>query len=140
MLFTFQKRSYLGSLKSTLCAICSLSQPCNCTAWLQPLDITFNGPFKRILRDLAGGWLVEHVLEQLRQVNHLTKVKLNVRLTHLRPHFCRWGAKAHRIMGEKVGIIMRGWDESGMGLAFKLFSQGKDSAEFKQAQILADAN
>ena len=35
--------------------------PANCTAWLQPLDISFNGPFKRVLRQLAGTWLAEHM-------------------------------------------------------------------------------
>ena len=42
--------------------------PAACTNWLQPLDISFNGLFKMLLRNYAGTWLVEMVMQQLKQV------------------------------------------------------------------------
>ena len=35
--------------------------PATLTAWLQPLDTSFNGPFKIFLRNVSGMWLANHI-------------------------------------------------------------------------------
>ena len=110
----------------------------NCTAWLQPLDISFNGPFKRMLREEAGTWLAQHMQEQLAKCSDPSKVELNISLTYLRPLMVKWLAKAHERMSKEHATIKRGWDLSGMGEAFHI-SQGdspRESPEFKEAEAL----
>ena len=107
--------------------------PANCTAWLQPLDISFNSLFKRMLRQLAGEWLANYMRQQLLQVTDPTKVKLNISLTALKPHFTSWVAEALAEVNKQTATIMRGWEESGMGEAMRLAQQGKESEEFQVA-------
>lgn len=108
--------------------------PAACTNWLQPLDISFNGVFKNILRTAAGTWLAEHVTEQLLQVSDPTEVKLNLRLSALKKPFCQWVASALKQMNERPSMIKRGWDKSGMGKAMALaVSKGADCDEYKIA-------
>ena len=109
----------------------------NCTAWLQPLDISFNGPFKGHLRQAAGEWLAKHMQQQLKIVSNPTEVELNVKLSHLRPHFCRWVASALRSIGNMHSTISRGWRESGMEKAMELAEGFKqDTAEYIEANEL----
>ena len=79
--------------------------------------------------------------EQLRlSQRDATKVKLDVRLTTLKPHFCDWVAAALEQMAAKRDVIRRGWDESKMGRAFELISMGfshaRGSAEYQKAAAL----
>ena len=108
--------------------------PANCTAWLQPLDIGCNGPFKRVLRQLAGEWLAEHMRQQLLICKDPTKVRLNVTLKALRPHFTRWVAKALAAVSEMKSAMMRGWEESQMAEGMRLAAKGRESEEFKMAE------
>ena len=108
--------------------------PANCTAWLQPLDISFNGPFKRMLRQLAGEWLAEHMRQQLLICKDPTKVRLNVTLKALRPHFTRWVAKALAAVSEMKCAMMRGWEESQMAEGMRLAAKGRVTEEFKMAE------
>jgi hypothetical protein len=92
-----------------------------CTGWLQPLDLTFNWMFKKLLKNAAGAWLSSQMLDQMALCNmDPTKVKLNVSLTHLRPHFCYWVRDALEMMASKQNLIYRGWTDSGMGQALEL--------------------
>ena len=52
-----------------------------CTAWLQPLDISFNGVFKSILRQEASLWLCQYMQDQL-QLNGGDPSNLG----HIGPH------------------------------------------------------
>lgn len=91
-----------------------------CTGWLQPLGLVFNLVFKRLLKQLAGMWLASEMQEQLATTRDPTNVKLNIKLSYLKPHFCAWNAEALRQMATKRSLMLRGWDESGMGRALLL--------------------
>ena len=110
----------------------------NCTACLQPLDISFNGPFKRMLQEEAASWLAQHMQEQLEKCSGPSKVQLNLSMTFLCPLLVKWLAKAHERMSKETAIIKQGWDLSGMGEAFDI-SQGDsphESPEFQEALAL----
>ena len=108
-----------------------------CTAWLQPLDISFNGPFKRILRNECAMWLASEMQEQIKVVGDPTKVQLNVKMSYLKPRFVNWVANALKKMGMEKETIMRGWNESGMGAAMDLSHDGTEfnteSPEYAEA-------
>lgn len=92
------------------------------------------------MKHMAGSWLAQHTLEQLQQVSDPTKLKLDVRLSFLKPHFTRWLAEAHSQMAANPGLIESGWMQSGMGEAFKLAKGfSKDTAMYKEAKKLNDA-
>ena len=128
---------FLSWCKANYPTLFLLFIPANCTAWLQPLDISFNCLFKRILRQLAGEWLANYMRQQLLQVSDPTQVKLNITLSNLRPHFARWVALALKQINSHTGTIKRGWDESEMGEAIRLaVTHGKDCEEFRTAAIM----
>ena len=125
---------FIGWCKTTYPYLILMYIPAACTNWLQPLDISFNGVFKSILRNAAGTWLAEHVTEQLKQVEDPTEVKLDLRLSALKKPFCAWVATALEEMNERPAVIKRGWDESGMGKAMELAAtKGDDCDEFRIA-------
>ena len=125
---------FIGWCKDKYPHLVLLFIPANCTAWIQPLDISFNGPFKHILRNQAGQWLANHVSQQLRQVDCPSKVKLDLRLNALKRPFTQWVAQALEQMQTRKEVVKRGWDESGMGKAMDLAeSKGKDCEEYKIA-------
>ena len=115
--------------------------PAACTNWLQPLDISFNGTFKFLLRNYAGTWLAEMVTEQLRQANNdPSQVKLDVRLSVLKKPFAQWNAAVLEEMDKRTAVIKRGWDESGMGGGMDLVeSKGADCEEFRVAERMEAA-
>ena len=111
--------------------------PATHTAYLQPLDISFNYVFKAILRGIAAKWLGNYVADELRKNGRdPTKVKLDIRLTTIKPRFCEWVAAALEEMAGKKELIMRGWKESRMGEAFGLVDMLEESAEYQKAQEL----
>ena len=114
-----------------------------CTAWLQPLDISFNGVFKSILRQQASLRLCQYMQDQL-QLNggDPSKVTLDLTLTFLKPLFCHWLSNAHSLMAERHSVIKRGWDESGMGRAMELADEengfDRTTPEFLEALALQE--
>ena len=74
---------FIGWCKTTYPYLMLMYIPAACTCWLQPLDISFNGVVKSILRNLAGTWLAEHCAQQLAQLQDPTQVKLDLRLSAL---------------------------------------------------------
>jgi len=112
--------------------------PANFTGWLQPLDISFNGFFKHLLRMLAGAWLAQYVMEQMEQEPDPTKVSVNVKLGFLNPFFTRWLAAAFKEISQRSAVIKRGWDESGMGAALDAVKHCKTDDDFTTLEENAD--
>ena len=118
--------------------------PAGCTGWLQPLDLTFNLAFKRLLKQAAGMWLASTMQEQISQVRDPSLVKLNLELNYLKPFFCGWLASSLAKMASNKDVILRGWNESGMGLALSLAQDAngtfnRTSPEFVEAARLQAA-
>ena len=111
----------------------------NCTEWLQPLDLSWNGPFKSILRTEAGTWLAKYVAEQLRICKDPAKVQLNVKKSYLQKFFTSWVSRAVEKMAAREDVVQRGWDLSGMWKALRLAKQGKGSEEFETAAAMNQA-
>jgi len=115
-----------------------------CTGWLQPLDLIFNLLFKQELKQAAGMWLSSEMQEQIATADDPTSVKLNIKLTYLKPHFCAWINQALRERSSEEHqqiIVKRGWDESGMGMAFKFATDEtgqftKNTVEYREAAVL----
>lgn len=129
-------QEFLQWAKSEFPLLILLFIPATLTAWLQPLDISFNGPFKLFLRNVSGMWLAGHIEQQLREVEDPRDVKLDVRLRSLRPLLTEFLSRAMAHMADKQQLIMRGWNDSGMGKAFVMYKEGESSAEFQKAKQL----
>ena len=57
-------------------------------------------------------------------------------MTALRPLLTEFLSKAMSHMADKQELIMRGWNDSGMGKALALYKEGESSAEFQKAKKL----
>ena len=127
---------FLTWAKRTYPNLILLFIPATFTAWLQPLDISFDWVFKAFLCCAAARWLSSYVAEKLRLDQDPTKVRLDVCLTTIRPLPCDWAAEALREMSKHQDVINRGWKESRMGDAFGLIHEGRERAEFLKAKEL----
>ena len=108
--------------------------PANFTGWLQPLDVWWNGPFKRIMKTLAAIWLSQKMSEQI-QIGASkpgwkpSMCELNITLTALKAPFCGWLVEAFKQMVASIGL--KGWEMCGL---LKAFGKTKDDSDFKKAE------
>ena len=115
--------------------------PATYTAWLQPLDISFNYIFKTILKTKAATWLAQYVAAQItvaRDSGKPVDIHLDTKLTSIRSNFCDWLADAFEQMSKRIAVISRGWNESRLGEAFVKCDEGRQGADFLKAQALED--
>ena len=108
--------------------------PANFTGWLQPLDVWWNGPFKRIMKTLAAIWLSQKMSEQIRMGSTNADWKpsmceLNITLTALKAPFCSWLIDAFKQMAASIGL--KGWEMCGL---LRAFGKTKDDPDFKRAE------
>ena len=108
--------------------------PANFTGWLQPLDVWWNGPFKRIMKTLAAIWLSQKMAEQIQIGSTKTDwkpsmCKLNITLTALKAPFCSWLIDAFKQMAASIGL--KGWEMCGL---LRAFGKTRDDPDFKRAE------
>ena len=92
--------------------------PATYTDQLQPLDVSFNGPFKSVLRRAMQAWLSNIVASKF--VNGAAPSALNLKeefkLTNLKAPFCAAMDEALRYFTTEKGekAILRGFKEAGI--------------------------
>jgi hypothetical protein len=93
--------------------------PPSCTPVLQPLDIGFNGWFKRFLSKLAMLWFSNWVADQIRSGAAACSIRLDKTKAFLAPVFCDWVSDAvieARKTEVSQAMILKTWGDDGAGL------------------------
>ena len=94
--------------------ILSVIVPSNCTDLLQPLDFSVNKPLKDHLRRSFQSWYSEQVSKQLEEGKEPEDVKVDTRLTIMKPLGAKWLTSAYDYLRSESGIVRGGFIEAGI--------------------------
>jgi hypothetical protein len=82
--------------------------PSNCTSVLQPMDVSFNAPFKKLVKKFAVNWLTNSVADAVSRGTHPADVHVRTTKTVLVRPFCAWVNSALEQMAGEQAILDRG--------------------------------
>ena len=88
--------------------------PSNCTDLLQPLDLSVNKPLKDHLRSSFQHWYSEQISKQLREGKEQEDVKVDTRLSVMKPLGAKWITSAYDYLRSQSGIVHGGFVEAGI--------------------------
>jgi hypothetical protein len=90
--------------------------PANFTGFLQPLDISFNGPAKTLLHKAMMKWLADAVGAQIRAGKMASEVVIDLKLTALKePFTSALAAVMEGFESEKYkDIVKKGFEKAGL--------------------------
>jgi hypothetical protein len=120
--WTNRDSGMIASLKVKYPTLIILYIPANCTGRLQPLDVDFNMPFKRYLKDLACKWLAAFVTGQLAAGVAPDEVKVDVKKSALVEPYCSWIQRAHTWAARDKAMLKRSWTKTGITIAWEFDS------------------
>ena len=83
--------------------------PAGCTGELQPLDISVNQVYKV---ELKRHWYAGEIEKGLREGKEVEDVKVDFRLSAIKPIRAKWLMDVHAIMNEKSDLILDGFRKS----------------------------
>ena len=107
-----RSQSVLDSLKTH--HIKYVFVPAGCTGELQPLDLTFNEPFKREMKECFTRWYASLVKKQLDQGKDVSEVKPDLRTSTVKPIHARWLMEVHSKLSKNNDIIVSGFEKAGI--------------------------
>ena len=88
--------------------------PAGCTGELQPLDVTFNDPFKREMKELFTKWYAAIVKKELDQGKDVSTIKPDIRTSTVKPVHARWLIEVHSKLGKNRDVIVSGFEKAGI--------------------------
>ena len=88
--------------------------PASCTGELQPLDISTNETFKTLMKDSFTRWYAQEVHEALDSGKSVHEVKIDLRLSMIKPLHANWLITAHSILKHKTAVLTRGFEQAGI--------------------------
>ena len=90
--------------------------PANFTGFLQPLDISFNGPAKYLLRKAMMKWLADAVAAQIRDGKAPSEVVIDLKLTALKAPFTAALAFVMKAFEDEkhVKMVKKGFEKAGL--------------------------
>ncbi|ELT92395.1 hypothetical protein CAPTEDRAFT_190870 [Capitella teleta] len=91
--------------------------PPNCTGELQPLDLSGNADFKSVLKAQFVEWYADKVASSLTAGQDPSQLKVNLRLSTLKPVHAKWVMTAWESLYEKPDAILNGWKKAGIASA-----------------------
>ena len=94
--------------------ILSVVVPSNCKDLLQPLDFFFNKPLKDHLRNSFQTWYSEQVPIQLQEGKEPEDVKVDTRLSVMKPLSAKWITAAYDHLRSDSGFVHSGFVEAGI--------------------------
>ena len=83
--------------------------PNNWTSYFQPLDISVNKPCKDFMRNEAQTWYSEKIKEQLDAGKQSHEVKVEVKISLIKPLHAKWVTKFYDYIRSKPEIVRKGW-------------------------------
>ena len=111
-------KEILEKLKAKYPNLIVLFVPASCTSQLQPLDVYFNQPWKGMVTKLACEYLSDFIAKQLRSGVAPSDVTVPSKKSELVEPFCEWVASATEWIRPQKEVLLRGWKESGISIAF----------------------
>ena len=94
--------------------VLSVIVPSNCTDLLQPLDLSVNKPLKDPLRRSFQSWYSEQVSKQLEEGKEPEDIKVDTRLSIMKPLSAKWITSAYDYFRSDSGIVRGGFVEAGI--------------------------
>ena len=94
--------------------VLSVIVPSNCTDLLQPLDLSVNKPLKDPLRRSFQSWYSEQVSKQLEEGKEPEDVKVDTRLSIMKPLSAKWITSAYDNFRSDSRIVRGGFVEAGI--------------------------
>ncbi|ELT89410.1 hypothetical protein CAPTEDRAFT_208943 [Capitella teleta] len=91
--------------------------PPNCTGELQLLDLSGNADFKSVLKAQFVEWYADKVANSLAAGEDLSQLKVDLRLSTLKPVHAKWVITAWKSLNEKLDAILNGWKKVGIASA-----------------------
>ena len=88
--------------------------PNNLTNEFQPLDLTVNRTCKSYLRTQTQEWLSTQVQAQMQNGIKPENVKVDMRISVLKPLHAKWITSFYDKMQSRSDIIINGWKRSGI--------------------------
>ena len=82
--------------------------PAGCTGELQPLDLTFNEPFKREMKECFTRWYASLIKKDLDQGKGVGEVKPDLRTSTVKPIHARWLMEVHSKLSKNSDLIISG--------------------------------
>ncbi|KAK6167121.1 hypothetical protein SNE40_021220 [Patella caerulea] len=81
--------------------------PAGCTGELQPMDLSVNGDFKKIMKDQFTEWYADQIAKDN------TKT-VELKLSTMKPLHARWTIQAFDKIKEIKDTVLLGWKKSGL--------------------------
>ena len=105
--------------------------PNNITQLFQPLDLTVNKHCKSYLKRLFSEWYAQQIENQLSLGKKVEEIKLEFRLTTLKPLHAKWLVEYYNEITSENGssVIINSWKAAGIYDAIKAGSSGLQSID-----------
>ena len=94
--------------------ILSVIVPSNCTDLLQPLDLSVNKTLKDHLRRSFQSWYSDQVSKQLQEGIEPEDIKVDTKLSIMKPLGTRWITSAYDYLRSESGIVHGGFLKAGI--------------------------
>ena len=94
--------------------ILSVIVPSNCTDLLQPLDLSVNKPLKDHLKRSFQSWYSDQVSKQLQDGRQPEDIKVDTKLSIMKPLGARWITSAYDYLRSQSDIIHGGFSAAGI--------------------------
>ena len=91
--------------------------PAACTDRLQPLDLSLNKEYKNALKNKYNKWYADQVAAQIDDItceHQITTVKVDTRMSVIKPLHANWLIDVHQEMSAKKHLILDGWEKAGI--------------------------
>ena len=98
----------------------SVIVPSNCTDLLQPLDLSVNKSFKDHLRSDFQSWYADQVSKQLQEGKRPEDIKVDTKLSIMKPLGVKWITSAFDYIKSQSGIIYGGFMKAGIVEALQI--------------------
>ena len=92
--------------------------PANCTSEIQPLDVDFNGPFKKMVKTEATRWLAKEIAAVVARGAAPSEVRVATGKRDLVKPFCSWLESAFFWASGEHVMLQRAWSRSGISVAW----------------------